>query len=64
MNDTVAVDGLRTLPTHHGVTDDGQSWVAYNEPEYLQARHGFPAALLTNIAALGALARAAAAQDP
>ena len=135
MNATVTVDGLRILPTDHGVTDvlqrvqslarargitvfaqidfsgdakrsglvlrptglvilgnpvggtplivakpsvaidlplkilawqdaDGQSWVAYNEPEYLQDRHGFPAALLKNIAALGALAQAAAAKDP
>jgi uncharacterized protein (DUF302 family) len=43
---------------------EGRTWVAYNEPEYLQARHGFPAELKKNIAALGALAQAAAAQDP
>lgn len=42
----------------------GQTWVAYNEPEYVQTRHGFPADLVKNIAALGALAQAAAAQDP
>jgi uncharacterized protein (DUF302 family) len=42
----------------------GQSWVAYNESEYLQARHGFAPELLKNIGALGALAAAAAAQDP
>jgi uncharacterized protein (DUF302 family) len=42
---------------------EGQSWVAYNESEYLQARHGFPPELMKNIAALGALA-AAAAQAP
>jgi len=42
----------------------GQSWVAYNESEYVQARHGFPPELMKNIAALGALAAAAAAQDP
>ena len=43
---------------------EGQSWVAYNESEYVQARHGFPPELMKNIAALGALAAAAAAQDP
>src|SRR5882762_5927683 len=42
----------------------GQSWVAYNESEYLQARHGFAPELMKNIGALGALAAAAAAQDP
>jgi uncharacterized protein (DUF302 family) len=41
----------------------GQIWVAYNEPEYVRARHGFPADLVKNIAALGALVEAAAAQD-
>jgi uncharacterized protein (DUF302 family) len=44
--------------------EDGKIWVAYNEPEYVQARHGFPADLVKNIAALGGLAAAAAAQDP
>jgi uncharacterized protein (DUF302 family) len=42
----------------------GQSWVAYNEAEYLQARHGFAPELIKNIGALGALAAAAAAQGP
>jgi uncharacterized protein (DUF302 family) len=41
----------------------GQIWVAYNDPEYVRARHGFPADLVKNIAALGALVEAAAAQD-
>jgi uncharacterized protein (DUF302 family) len=27
-------------------------WVSYNTPEYLQQRHGFPAALIANIAGL------------
>jgi uncharacterized protein (DUF302 family) len=40
-----------------------RTWVAYNEAEYLQARHGFPAELSKNIAGLGALAAAAAAED-
>jgi uncharacterized protein (DUF302 family) len=43
---------------------EGHTWVAHNEPEYLQARHGFAAELIKNIAALGVLAQAAAAQDP
>jgi uncharacterized protein (DUF302 family) len=43
---------------------DGLTWVAYNEPEYVRARHRFPPELVKNIAALGALAEAAAAQDP
>jgi uncharacterized protein (DUF302 family) len=42
---------------------EDRTWVAYNEPEYLQARHGFPAELSKNIAGLGALAAAAAAPD-
>jgi uncharacterized protein (DUF302 family) len=40
----------------------GQVWVAYNSPEYLRARHGFPEQLIANIAAVEALARAAAAE--
>jgi len=43
---------------------EGRRWVAYNEAEYLRARHGFPAELLQNISALGVLAAAAAAPDP
>ena len=42
----------------------GQTWVAYNEPEYVQERHGFPAELMKNIAGLGALVQSAAAADP
>ena len=42
---------------------DGQTWLAYNEPDYLQKRHGFARELMKNIAALGSLAEAAAAQD-
>ena len=41
---------------------DGGVWVAYNDPEYLRERHGFPEQLAQNIAAAGALARAAAAE--
>ena len=43
---------------------EGRRWVAYNEAEYLRARHGFPAELVQNISALGVLAAAAAAPDP
>jgi uncharacterized protein (DUF302 family) len=59
---TTAIDLPLKILTWHDA--EGRSWVAYNEPEYLQARHGFPAELKKNIAALGALAQAAAAQDP
>ena len=33
----------------------GQVWLSYNSPEYLQQRHGFPAELLNNIAGIAAL---------
>ena len=40
-------------------------WVSFNTPEYLQQRHGFPAALIANIAGLEKLVQAAAtASDP
>ena len=39
---------------------EGRTWVAYNDPKYLQRRHSFPDALIKNIAALGVLAQAAA----
>ncbi len=59
---TVAID----LPLKILAWSDsaGRTWLAYDEPEYLRARHRFPAELLKNIAALGALAEAAAARDP
>jgi uncharacterized protein (DUF302 family) len=34
-------------------------WLSYNTPEYLQQRHGFPAALIPNIAGLEKLVHAA-----
>jgi uncharacterized protein (DUF302 family) len=34
-------------------------WVSFNSPEYLQQRHGFPAALMANIAGLEKLVLAA-----
>jgi uncharacterized protein (DUF302 family) len=59
---TAAIDLPLKILTWHDAA--GKTWVAYNEPEYLQARHGFPSELMKNIAALGALAEAAAAQGP
>jgi uncharacterized protein (DUF302 family) len=43
---------------------EGRAWVAYNEPEYLKARHRFPAELVKNISAVGVLAATAAGTDP
>jgi uncharacterized protein (DUF302 family) len=37
----------------------GRSWVSFNTPEYLLQRHGFPEALLANIAGLEKLVQAA-----
>ncbi len=59
---TVAIDLPLKILTWHDAA--GQTWVAYNKPEYLQARHGFAVELMQNIAALGSLAETAAAQDP
>ena len=39
---------------------DGQVWVSYNSPEYLQMRHGFPQNLMPNIAAVETFAARAA----
>ena len=59
---TVAIDlPLKVLAWQDA---EGKTWVAYNDAEYLRARHGFPAGLEKNISALDALAAAAAAQDP
>lgn len=35
--------------------ENGQVWLSYNSPEYLQQRHGFPTDLLKNIAGVSAL---------
>jgi uncharacterized protein (DUF302 family)/uncharacterized membrane protein YidH (DUF202 family) len=50
------------LPLKILVSEDaaGQVWISYNTPAYLQARHGFPADLLPNIAVVEALAKTAA----
>jgi uncharacterized protein (DUF302 family) len=59
---TVAIDfPLKVLAWQDA---EGKTWVAYNDAEYLRARHGFPAGLKKNISTLDALAAAAAAQDP
>jgi uncharacterized protein (DUF302 family) len=39
--------------------EQGQVWLSYNSPEYLQERHGFPADLVKNIAVVGALVQKA-----
>ena len=39
---------------------DGHVWVSYNSPQYLQNRHGFPADLAANVAAVQTLAEKAA----
>ena len=38
---------------------EGKVWVSYNSPGFLQQRHGFPAEMVGNIAAVEALADAA-----
>jgi uncharacterized protein (DUF302 family) len=58
---TVAIDlPLRVLAW----TDTaGKTHVAYDEPEYLQNRHGFSPSLINNIAGLSALVLQAATED-
>ena len=41
----------------------GRRWVAYNDPSYLQRRHGFSEALMRNLAPIGKLAEAVASAD-
>ena len=55
---SVAID----LPLKILVWEDagGKVWLAYNDPAYLQARHGLPPDLLPNIAVVAALAAKAA----
>jgi uncharacterized protein (DUF302 family) len=36
--------------------EQGQSWVSYNDPQYLAERHGLPQNLVQNIAFVGTLA--------
>lgn len=42
-------------------SDSGEVHVSWNDPAWLQQRHGFPPDLTANLAAVEALARAAAA---
>jgi uncharacterized protein (DUF302 family) len=58
---TAAID----LPLKILAYDDaeGNTWVAFNDPQYLQSRHGFPEALAKNLAVIRDLAVAVAAQD-
>jgi uncharacterized protein (DUF302 family) len=54
----IAID----LPLKILVSEDsqGQVWVSYNSPAYLQARHNLPSELVKNIAVVEALATSAA----
>ena len=55
---SVAID----LPLKILVAEDagGKVWISYNDPAYLKQRHGFPDALVPNIAVVEALAAKAA----
>lgn len=55
---SIAID----LPLKILVWEDeqGKAWVSYNNPTYLQKRHGFPADLVQNIAVVETLAAKAA----
>jgi uncharacterized protein (DUF302 family) len=45
--------------------ESNRCWVSFNTPEFLQQRHGFPAALIANIAGLEKLVQAVVtASDP
>jgi uncharacterized protein (DUF302 family) len=54
------------LPLKILVWEDGDSkvWISYNNPAYLQARHGLPAELVPNIAVVEALAAKASEPPP
>ena len=54
----IAID----LPLKILVWEDGggKVWISYNDPAYLQKRHGLPEDLVKNIAGVEALARMAA----
>ena len=55
---SIAID----LPLKILVWEDaaGKVWISYNDPAYLQARHGLPSELVQNIAVVDALTRNAA----
>jgi uncharacterized protein (DUF302 family) len=50
------------LPLKILVSEDkqGQVWISYNSPAYLQKRHNFPEELMQNIAVVAALAASVA----
>ncbi len=49
------------LPLKALVYEEGEAvWIAYNSPEYLQQRHGFPNALLNNISGIREICEEAA----
>jgi uncharacterized protein (DUF302 family) len=50
---TVAID--LPLKALFWEDSDGRSWLTYNDPEYLQSRHGFPAELMGNLLVVSAL---------
>ena len=54
---TVAID----LPLKALIWEDsdGDVWISYNSPEYLQQRHQFPADLIKNIAGVVGLLKLA-----
>lgn len=54
---TTAID----LPLKLLVADDaeGKTWISWNDPSYLQGRHGFPAELEKNIAVVDGLVKRA-----
>jgi uncharacterized protein (DUF302 family) len=58
---TVAIDLPLKILTFEDA--NGHTWVAYNDPTYLQRRHGFSEALVKNLAPIGGLAQAAAQSD-
>jgi len=41
-------------------SSDGKVWISYNDPTYLQERHGIPPDLLPNVAVAGTFAAKAA----
>ncbi len=55
---SIAIDlPLKILVWEDG---DGQAWLSWNSPEYLQHRHGVPEALMKNIEVVEGLATKAA----
>jgi uncharacterized protein (DUF302 family) len=55
---TIAIDLPLKILVREGA--DARVWVSYNDPAYLQDRHGLPASLLANVTVVEALATHAA----